>query len=487
LKFTFLKIFTILCLLTTISYAQSSITWQRTYVTPLSPPENFGEDLCTAENGNFYVIGSNSQPNEAYIIKINAYGDTIWSRLFDGCTGFAGTSTGDGGCIFTGDRVNTPKVAYTIKINSSGDTLWQKFYDQQYAMCLKIIKTFDGGYIACGRANYDYGYILKIDSLGNLQWHKLYQAGYSKVYNSISEAHNSGFVSVGFINNTTNDYGLGIVDRIDIEGNIIWEKTFEYKGVGVYLTSINKINNGYVMSGTVYDSTLNRNFVSLSRIDTAGILSYFKILTEDTSHKNYVLDMKVLSQNRFVFCTDEYNLTHDTVNAHVYITDSLGYLLKNKRFTGTDFTYLKRVLPLNNGDILFVGESDFANFYFENAYVVRCDSNLYVPPIGIRNINISTPVNFQLYQNYPNPFNPSTKIKFDVGPPLSPLLGKEGTGVVLTVYDILGRVVATLVNEKLNPGTYEITYDGSGLSSGIYFYKLQAGSFVQTRKMVLLK
>jgi hypothetical protein len=95
---------------------------------------------------------------------------------------------------------------------------------------------------------------------------------------------------------------------------------------------------------------------------------------------------------------------------------------------------------------------------------------------------------FNLEQNYPNPFNPSTKIKFSVP---SNVKG-EMSNVSLKVYDVLGNEIATLVNEELSPGEYEVSFDShSGevrnLTSGIYFYTLRAGSFVQTKKMVLMK
>jgi hypothetical protein len=93
--------------------------------------------------------------------------------------------------------------------------------------------------------------------------------------------------------------------------------------------------------------------------------------------------------------------------------------------------------------------------------------------------------NFTLYQNYPNPFNPVTKIMFDVNStPLAPL--QRGT-VKLKVYDVLGKEVAVLVNEALQPGSYEVMFDGSKLVSGVYFYNLISGNYSETRKMLLLK
>jgi len=98
---------------------------------------------------------------------------------------------------------------------------------------------------------------------------------------------------------------------------------------------------------------------------------------------------------------------------------------------------------------------------------------------------------FNLEQNYPNPFNPSTRIKFTIPtPPISSPLAKGRTEegfATLKVYDILGNEIATLVNEELSPGEYEVEFNATNLPSGIYFYTLKTGEFVQSKKMVMLK
>ncbi|MCW8804444.1 MAG: T9SS type A sorting domain-containing protein [Ignavibacteriaceae bacterium] len=92
---------------------------------------------------------------------------------------------------------------------------------------------------------------------------------------------------------------------------------------------------------------------------------------------------------------------------------------------------------------------------------------------------------FVLYQNYPNPFNPSTIIKFNIPVTLSEV---EGSLVTLKIFDVLGNKIATLVNEERPAGTYEVEFSAKGgYASGVYFYQLKAGSFIQTRKMVLMK
>jgi hypothetical protein len=100
------------------------------------------------------------------------------------------------------------------------------------------------------------------------------------------------------------------------------------------------------------------------------------------------------------------------------------------------------------------------------------------------------PASYSLMQNYPNPFNPATRIKYTVGGAGETGAGGSGLGASNTkivVYDMLGRQVAVLVDEKKAPGSYEVSFDGGQLASGMYIYRLTAGSFVQTRTMLLLK
>lgn len=98
--------------------------------------------------------------------------------------------------------------------------------------------------------------------------------------------------------------------------------------------------------------------------------------------------------------------------------------------------------------------------------------------VGIQNIGTSVSKDFVLHQNYPNPFNPETKIRFEV---------VSAKNINITVFDVLGKEVATLVNNKFTPGTYEVSFDASKLSSGIYFYKLITDDFVDTKKMMLIR
>lgn len=98
--------------------------------------------------------------------------------------------------------------------------------------------------------------------------------------------------------------------------------------------------------------------------------------------------------------------------------------------------------------------------------------------VGINVISSLVPDRFDLHNNYPNPFNPVTKIKFDVA---------KIQNIKITVYDASGRIVENIVNERLQPGSYETTFGGSNYSSGVYFYKMETQDFVMTKKMLLIK
>ncbi len=102
----------------------------------------------------------------------------------------------------------------------------------------------------------------------------------------------------------------------------------------------------------------------------------------------------------------------------------------------------------------------------------------YDPVVTINNNENELVKYFELEQNYPNPFNPTTHFEFGIS---------KFEWVTLKVFDVRGKEVATLVNDIKQPGKYNIEFNGSNLASGVYFYKLEAGSFVQTKRMLLLK
>jgi len=122
-------------------------------------------------------------------------------------------------------------------------------------------------------------------------------------------------------------------------------------------------------------------------------------------------------------------------------------------------------------------------FFFENGklgYIFGADSTLlkYDETVGIEKGHSYKELLFRLSQNYPNPYNPTSTITFDL---------PKSTYVTLVVYNTLGQLVATLIDEQKQPGRYDVRFDGSKLPSGVYFYRIVAGEFVETKKMVVVK
>ena len=133
----------------------------------------------------------------------------------------------------------------------------------------------------------------------------------------------------------------------------------------------------------------------------------------------------------------------------------------------TNFLLTNCIADQNNW---FVGGGDLVG----NGLILKTTNG----GVGVKPISNEIPDKFSLYQNYPNPFNPTTSIKFDI---------PNSSHVKLIVYNILGKEIATIVNEKLSAGNYETSWDGSGYTSGVYFYRLQAGDFVSVKKMLYIK
>jgi len=135
------------------------------------------------------------------------------------------------------------------------------------------------------------------------------------------------------------------------------------------------------------------------------------------------------------------------------------------------------------------------NYFWSDSFAFHIDDSV----TAIQDEKNSLPDKYSLHQNYPNPFNPSTTIKYtipqsvipnsvrDLSTQIPDQARNDNPLITLKVYDILGREVATLVNQKQKPGNYEIDFNSYDLTSGIYFYQLVSGTFIETKKMLMIK
>lgn len=137
----------------------------------------------------------------------------------------------------------------------------------------------------------------------------------------------------------------------------------------------------------------------------------------------------------------------------------------------------ERTINPNDSAIFYVAVA-FGENEFEMLTALQQAQSFYDTLTSIGNYSDFIPSEISLSQNYPNPFNPNTKIQFSIS---------TAEFVSLKIFDVLGNEVATLVNDELTPGIYQYNFDASDLSSGVYYYKLQAGNYSETKKMILMR
>ncbi len=249
----------------------------------------------------------------------------------------------------------------------------------------------------------------------------------------------------------------------------------------------------FKVNGITYNSTQALVFPNGS-VATVQALSPFTIGTA----KRYV----------FVNWTDNGDTTHNvTINSNVNLTaiyktqfrltivSDPGNTFGGNIFYDSAATFTFGVLSRNvlfNGTLYhFVGWNGGGGGSYTSPDSTGADSSVtwsmsqaiaetarWTTPIGIHNLSTEIPREYKLYQNYPNPFNPSTEINFDII--------KDGN-VKISIYNVLGQEVATIVNENVKPGKYKADFNAENLASGIYFYKLVTNDFVNIKKMVVVK
>ena len=226
--------------------------------------------------------------------------------------------------------------------------------------------------------------------------------------------------------------------------------------------------------------------IYLSELTSPLLLDYFPVSKTYTNLTGYykftalgphdVLDIEVFETN---------DSTYNSGEGVLYISDQA---ISYKQFTVpiTNFEHSSNSNHISISITITDTSNNFAgNPPVKGSFFIIDDLQLSETATGINDQAFSLPNDFKLEQNYPNPFNPSTRIRYSIP-------DGQNNFVTLKVYNILGNEVATLVNGEKPAGTYEAEFNsmdsqGRSLPSGVYFYKLTAGSFSQTNKMILLK
>ena len=464
--------------------ASGNHVWTKTFG---GAQDDEGYSVIQTIDGGFLIGGVTSSygagSRDMWMIKTDPAGNLIWQKTHGGLSSDGAwyvDKTSDGGFILTGWTLSFgPGIignAWLVKTDSLGNQQWNKFFggddvDRGYA----VQQTTDGGYILTGYTDsfgaglYDM-LLIKTDPSGNAVWTKTFGGTGRDYGNSVRQTSDGGFIVLGY----TLSFGAGGDDfylvKTDANGNEEWFKTYggSASDVGFFLRQTN--DGGLIMTGHTLSSG-------------AGVHDVWLIKTDN------IIPVELIS---FSVQTDEYDvkLTWSTATE----TNNSGFeILRSQTSNVKGQMYWEKIgfvegkgTTVEVHHYSFVDESLPAGNYQYRLKQIDFDGTFEYS--NIIEVTVDAPAIFSLEQNYPNPFNPTTKIKYEI-----PGQARNyNTQVTLKVYDILGNEVATLVNEQKPAGTYDVEFvvgqdSRPNISSGIYIYQLGAGSFVQTKKMVLLR
>lgn len=231
--------------------------------------------------------------------------------------------------------------------------------------------------------------------------------------------------------------------------------------------------SGFFVVSSRSDYGNDSTAVLVEKFDTSGVRVWtHDLLMRETlqygilavAPQSESLNLLVLSSNRY------YNNPDDSL---VFVLFDNDINIRGTWAVAFDTPTHQTKATVSEGDKVFVArrvDSDTVSFLQVTAF--SSDWNVTAPPNG------TTPSSFVLHPNYPNPFNPTTEIFFDL---------PRRTEAKLQIFDLMGREVTTLINTTLNAGTHRVEFNGKDLASGVYFYRLESGAVIETKKMVLLK
>jgi len=466
--------------LNSFSFGQS-ITWQRVLNNNYGAIEKAQQTL----DGGYIAVGNDRINNEykIYLSKFDTYGTTLWTKIIGigYADGYWIEETFDNGFIIGGDSdsaIGNSKV-YLVKTDQNGNILWQKYYaNSGLDQCYCVKQTPDGGYILSCRttpAAADMVMFIKTDSLGSLIWKKVYGNGTVTLAIREIQVLSNGYITSGNLGlqNSADAYLM----RLDLNGDSLWTKKYGgSKADGLY--SIDKVGAvGFILGGVSQSFNINNKSESYAMmIDTGGNMLWQK--TYGGFEFDVCRSVKYKQNSGFVMVGYSDSVSGSDIRAKIRILNNNGDVLRENSFLPVSYpsSALNSINLTNDGGYITAGYVHTSN----NAllmYIIKTDSVLGANLIGINSNTQVVPENYIVHQNYPNPFNPTTMINFEIS---------KDADVSIKIYDILGKEVFGF-NEFKSAGSYEVQFDGTNFASGMYFYKLEANGFVDTKKMVLLK
>jgi hypothetical protein len=439
--------------------------WTKTY------GEGVGNCIIEISDSNLVILGSSvwdphnpGGGGDLRLLKINSDGDTIWTKTYgdtnyDDC-GYSVRETSDGGFIIVGSTASfgaNDQDVWLLRTDEYGDTLWTKTFGGDSADVGKCIQiTNDGGYIIVGSTK-SFGaggedvWLIKTDSNGNALWTKTYGDSLKDWGNYVIQTSDSGFVLVGGVN-WGSDRNCWLI-KTDTNGDSLFGKAIPNTRFG---QCVIETIDGYLLCGVGLPGP---GF--LAKTNSIG----------DTLWFNYGLNYTSIckTSDGFYLLAGDFGAPGSGSVSELHLYDGNGNIIwVFPVFRGMGTPELRSVIQTHDNSFFVAVYDPFT--------IVIC--KIWTATSGLTLNEEIVSRSFSLSQNYPNPFNPTTIIEFTL---------PKTSEVSLKVFNILGEEVTILVSDRLSTGSYSYKWDASNLASGVYLYRLQAGDYVEIRKMILMR
>ena len=468
----------------TIAYAQApGVEWECLLGDTLA--DDYGRGAYQTSDGGYIVGGNSNAWNGGYydnvLFKLNSGGDTLWSAA-NRTNSFQENAScfrlmPDGTYMFSGYTDQNPDggTAYLYNADSDGSYGWTGLYGTdsipETATC--VAAAGDTGYVCMTHLWYNsqYGWDMKLRYVWLDGWPAWVEHYYTEVADDpacINSISTNGYIVTGMSQNAEYyDYELLLL-KLGYYGGIEQRRLLGGSEDDYGYWVIETADGGFLATGYTKELDGVSKDVYIVKTDSNCVVEWQKIYgfgyhdegryCAQTADGGYVIGATCQAFGTFDFWLLRLNADGDTLWTEVI------------ERAGSQSLYSLDIT--DDGGYLLCG----------NSYLSGEDCDMYVvklgPEMGMDDVNRPLPRSTALDQNYPNPFNASTAIRFTIDAPQQ---------VSLKIYDLAGRKITTLLDEKLEAGGHSIEYKASELASGFYFYKLEAEEFKDCKRMLFLK
>jgi hypothetical protein len=477
MRFTWLVMVPVL-----LAQAQApQVLWTRTYG---GLDDDIGNYVQQTRDSGYIILGTKNwfweSSGDIILIKTDANGDTSWTRTYGGSNydfGECVRQTSDDGYIICGTSGSGGAGGWDIiliKIDEEGNTEWTHNYggsSWEEGHCVQ--QTSDGGYIVVGNScsfggcDWDL-YLVRTDNIGREIWSQVYElyGNYWEFGRGVLQTPDGGFIVVGEAAVFTDSYDVLLI-KTDAQGDTLWTRT--YGNADDYGRSINFTSDGgYIIAG---ESWFMEGHLYLIRTNSLGDTLWTR--QYNGGYHSWGYSAQQTLDGGFI-AVGWASSAGNNWDIYVVKTDANGDSTWTRRIGGHFREEGHWIQQTRDGNYILTGFTQPDS---------GADSDIWLVCLGGETLAVGDftnqqPGEFELNAAYPNPFNSSTVISYEV--PTTSLVN-------ISIYNILGQSVATLVNKSVNPGSYSVVWNAEDIPSGVYFCKMEGNGFERVRKIVLLK